>query len=105
MYHRLAHMQDVYVKQGEKVKKGQAIGTVGSTGNSTSSHLHWDISRTNQWKKYVNGWSKADVEKVYIKPTIEKNIPINTDHYGWRWLQWYGKGYHPGEDLNGPGGG
>ena len=37
------HLQDLFVKTGEKVKKGQAIGTVGMSGNSTGPHLHYEV--------------------------------------------------------------
>lgn len=38
-----AHCDNLYVKQGDKVTQGQEIAEVGSTGNSTGPHLHFEI--------------------------------------------------------------
>ncbi|HXF62250.1 MAG TPA: peptidoglycan DD-metalloendopeptidase family protein [Caldilineaceae bacterium] len=38
-----SHLQDVLVREGEIVAQGQVLGTVGSSGNSTGPHLHFEI--------------------------------------------------------------
>lgn len=41
--HRFAHLQGYNVRPGQMVTAGQQIGTVGSTGNSTGNHLHYEL--------------------------------------------------------------
>ncbi len=37
------HMDEIHVKVGDRVVKGQQIGTVGNTGTSTAPHCHYEV--------------------------------------------------------------
>ncbi|WP_300364241.1 peptidoglycan DD-metalloendopeptidase family protein [uncultured Subdoligranulum sp.] len=39
-----AHMSEILVSQGQAVSQGDAIGRVGSTGNSTGNHCHFEMT-------------------------------------------------------------
>jgi murein DD-endopeptidase MepM/ murein hydrolase activator NlpD len=39
-----AHLQDVYARPGQKVARGETIGTMGMTGIATGVHLHYELS-------------------------------------------------------------
>jgi murein DD-endopeptidase MepM/ murein hydrolase activator NlpD len=43
LYSLFAHMTDIRVQGGDAVKKGDVLGTVGSTGRVTGAHLHWSV--------------------------------------------------------------
>ena len=42
-----SHLKKINVKEGEKIKKGDLIAEVGSTGRSTGPHLDWRINVYN----------------------------------------------------------
>lgn len=48
------HMSDIYVEEGETVSRGQMIGQVGSTGNSTGPHVHFQVYQGSQRPNPLN---------------------------------------------------
>ena len=48
------HMSDIYVEEGETVSRGQMIGQVGSTGNSTGPHVHFQVYQGSQRSNPLN---------------------------------------------------
>ena len=44
-----AHCNKLYVKQGDQIQQGQEIAEVGSTGNATGPHLHFEIRYKNRY--------------------------------------------------------
>lgn len=51
---------------GQEVKKGQVVGSVGTTGYSTGNHLHYQVQDKNN--KYVDGMSLIDFSDGVEKP-------------------------------------
>ncbi|MCF4967268.1 peptidoglycan DD-metalloendopeptidase family protein [Nostoc sp. CMAA1605] len=59
------HMSEILVQPGQWVEPGTVIGRVGSTGNSTGPHLHFEVRHLTQ-----NGW-------VAVDPGVELQVALS----------------------------
>ena len=63
-----AHMSKVNARAGQKVKRGDVIGNVGSTGASTAPHLHYEVikqgNKINPINFFYNDLTPEEYEKM-----------------------------------------
>jgi murein DD-endopeptidase MepM/ murein hydrolase activator NlpD len=63
-----AHLERFNVRKGQKVKRGDIIGYVGSTGMSLAPHLHYEIKinglNVDPVNYYFNDLTAGDYEKI-----------------------------------------
>ncbi|MBU8879939.1 peptidoglycan DD-metalloendopeptidase family protein [Bacillus sp. FJAT-29790] len=50
------HLENLFVSNGQRVEKGQLVGYMGNTGNSTGPHLHFEI--------HIGPWNGARSNSV-----------------------------------------
>jgi len=62
-----AHLNKYIVKKGQKVKRGDLIGYVGSTGTSTAPHLHYEVIKNNRKVNPVNYYFNDLTAEEYDK--------------------------------------
>lgn len=64
LYNRYGHLSAFApgLTSGTEVRRGQLIGYVGSTGNSTGPHLHFQVNKTNNERDDINPWPYVMME-------------------------------------------
>jgi murein DD-endopeptidase MepM/ murein hydrolase activator NlpD len=79
-----AHLEEVNVNIGQKVNRGEVIGIMGSSGSSTSPHLHFEIRVNNKNVNPLCYYEGFDIEiKDQKKPecgnaVYSMNLSFNT---------------------------
>ena len=70
-----AHLSDVKVKQGERVKRGEVIGNVGRTGLAQGYHLHYEViqngNKVNPVYFFFNDLTPAEYDEVIDASNLE----------------------------------
>lgn len=62
---RFAHMSRIAVADGERVKKGDIIGYVGSTGRSTGPHLHYEVRVSGKAVNPIPYMVESEAQQAY----------------------------------------
>ena len=65
---RFAHLSKINVRRGQKLKRGDRLGSVGSTGRSTGPHLHYEIIINGRRKNPLIPISKFNPDqRLYLR--------------------------------------
>lgn len=72
---RYAHMEKFNARVGQKVKRGECIGYVGSTGTATAPHLHYEVmkngEKVNPIYYFFSDLTPADYETLLKLGSVE----------------------------------
>lgn len=72
---KYAHMNQIDVKIGQKIKRGEPIGQVGNSGTSTGPHLHYEVihngKKVNPVHYFFNDLNSEQYEEILKLSSIE----------------------------------
>ena len=67
---RYAHLADIEVKKGKRVKRGDKIGYVGVSGSSFAPHLHYEVIKDTLIMDPVNHLFASFTPEEYVNVMI-----------------------------------
>jgi murein DD-endopeptidase MepM/ murein hydrolase activator NlpD len=75
-----AHLDKINVDEGQKVKRGDVLGTLGNTGRSTGAHLHYEIKLNNRPVNPINYYFNDISEEEYelmVEACSKRRTPMD----------------------------
>jgi murein DD-endopeptidase MepM/ murein hydrolase activator NlpD len=68
---RYSHLEEIIAHPGQKIKKGQVIGSVGSSGGSIAPHLHYEViqegANIDPIKFFAEGLTAGQYQELVVK--------------------------------------
>ena len=75
---RYAHLQKAAVRKGQKVKRGQKIGTIGDSGKTTGVHLHYEVLKNDVQIDPINFFYNDLTPDEYELILQQSTLPTQT---------------------------
>ena len=74
------HLNSIGVRKGQKVVRGQAIGTVGNTGISTGDHLHYEVIYRGKTVNPINYFAQdITAEEYQMMLKVQETLRVGLD--------------------------
>ncbi len=69
------HLEDIDVKVGQKVKRGEVVGTLGNSGRSTGPHLHYEVRKNSHTVNPMYFFFENLTPREYTVLATRANLP------------------------------
>lgn len=75
----LAHLDMTYLEVGQHVDVGDRVGRVGTRGNTTGPHLHFEVHRSPRWTSPRLGLAVNPRRHLQAQPPEDRCLPCVRD--------------------------